>query len=43
MYLISCSSDKTINIWSLETAKLMSTFTCPKGVNHIVLADDETD
>ncbi len=43
MYLISCSSDKTIKIWSLDSGKVLSTFTNPKGVNHIVLADDETD
>lgn len=43
MYLISCSSDKTIRIWSLENGKVLTTFNNPKGVNHIALADDETD
>ena len=43
MYLISCSSDKTIKIWSLESSKVLTTFVNPKGVNHIALADDESD
>jgi G protein beta subunit-like protein len=42
-YLISCSSDKTIKIWSLETGKFISNFPNPKGVNHIALADDESE
>lgn len=43
MYLISCSSDKTIKIWALENGKVLTTFNNPKGVNHIALADDESD
>ena len=43
MYLISCSSDKTIKIWGLENGKVLTTFNKPKGVNHIALADDESD
>ena len=38
-YLLSCSSDKTIKIWSIATGKIYSTFNNPKGVNNIALSD----
>ena len=38
-YLLSCSSDKTIRIWSIATGKIFSTFNNPKGVNNIALSD----
>ncbi len=38
-YLLSCSSDKTIKIWSITTGKIYSTFSNPKGVNNIALSD----
>ena len=38
-YLLSCSSDKTIKIWSISTGKIYSTFNNPKGVNNIALSD----
>ena len=38
-YLLSCSSDKTITIWSIATGKIYSTFNNPKGVNNIALSD----
>lgn len=40
-YLISCSSDKTIKIWSFERDKELSTMNMNKGVSHIALVDDE--
>jgi G protein beta subunit-like protein len=42
-YLISCSSDKFIKIWSLDTGRVISNFPNAKGVNHIALADDESE
>ena len=36
-------NDKTIKIWGLENGKVLTTFNNPKGVNHIALADDESD
>jgi len=40
-YLISCSTDKTIRIWSLEYGKPLSVLNNSKGVTNIALADDE--
>ena len=40
LYLLSCSSDKSIRIWSIKSGKVISTFSNPKGVNNIALADD---
>ena len=37
-YLLSCSSDKTIKIWTIATGKLYSTFNNPKGVNNIAVS-----
>lgn len=42
-YLISCSTDKTIRVWSLEDGKQRSNLTNPKGVNHIALVDDDSE
>ena len=38
-YLLSCSSDKTIRIWSVASGKLYSTLNNNKGVNNIALSD----
>jgi G protein beta subunit-like protein len=42
-YLISCSTDKNIKVWSLDSGKTLSTLSNPKGVNHIALVDDESE
>lgn len=42
-YLISCSSDKTIKIWSVETSKTLSTLPNQKGVSNIALVDEDID
>lgn len=41
LYLLSCSSDKEIRIWSIKSGKVISKFSNPKGVNNIALADEE--
>jgi G protein beta subunit-like protein len=42
-YLISCSSDKSIRVWSLDHGKPLSNLINPKGVNHLALVDDESE
>ncbi len=42
-YLISCSTDKYIRVWSLDYGKPLSNLLNPRGVNHIALVDDESD
>ncbi len=42
-YLISCSTDKSIRVWSLDHGKQLSNLANPKGVNHIALVDDESE
>ena len=42
-FLISCSSDKTIRVWKLETDTNVYTLHHSKGVNHIALCDDESN
>ena len=38
-YLLSCISDKAIEIWSIAAGKICSTFNNPKGVDDIALSD----
>lgn len=40
-YLVTCSTDKTIRLWSLEEYKQVSNLQCSKGVTKIVICDEE--
>ena len=39
-YLVSCSTDKTIRLWSLSENKQVSNLSCSKGVTKIVICDE---
>lgn len=42
-YLVSCSTDKTIRLWSLEEFKQVSNLTNTKGVTKIVICDEDIE
>ncbi len=42
-YLISCSSDKSIKIWSVESSKVLTSLPNNKGVSNIALVDEDID
>ena len=42
-YLVSCSTDKTIRLWSLSEYKQVSNLTSPKGITKIVICDEDNE
>lgn len=42
-YLVTCSSDKTIKLWSLEEYKQVSNLKNSKGVTKIVICDEDIE
>ena len=42
-YLVTCSSDKSIKLWSVSEEKQVSNLVCVRGVNKIILCDEESD